>query len=91
MTEASLQFVITLENLPQLSPTSFVVKVGLKEVGRVYRLGTIGGERRWVWSVPIMVAGVFSDWERSTDTYGTRMEAVWALLAARYESVADAR
>lgn len=80
--EDPVQLVITLERDHVISPNHFDVKVGLKLVGHVYTSGLIGEVGRWVWSEPSLkgVAG-----KRGLGTSDTRMQAVWALLAARYE------
>lgn len=79
--EDPVLLVISLERDHTVSPNHFEVKVGFKTVGSVYLSGLIGESGRWVWSDPSQeVAG-----KRGPGTFDTRMQAVWALLAARYE------
>jgi len=80
--EDPVQLVLTIERGYAGSPNRFEVRVGFKTVGKVFLSGFIGESGRWVWSEP-SVNGVAG--KRGPGTFDTRMQAVWALLAARYE------
>lgn len=84
MTEGGLQFVVTL--VPK-SRTSFTVMVGLEEIGVVKQSGLTIDFGKWVWSeLPYNVSGSLLAGERGPGLFENRMEAVWALLAARFKS-----
>jgi len=84
MAEPSAQFVVSV--LGEANGDSFTVQVGLETIGKVYKSGLAHDLGRWVWSEPpYNVSGSLLAGERGPGDFDTRLEAVWALLSARFK------